>query len=136
MTEQLITAATVYRKKRGAVEWMVLKPEPKTPGELPKGPVRRGESSVGAILRILREDRGMTVEVMEESGRLSRAGEKIIYYLIESSNGETPRSKEIQKQEKWGQYSQVAKYLGSDKEKKMLSLAKNVFKELQKVKKS
>ena len=136
MTETLTTAATVYRKKRGAMEWMVLKPEPKTPGELPKGPVRRGESSVGAILRILREDRGLTVEVMEESGRFVRGGEKIIYYLIESTNGETPRSKEIQKQEKWGQYAQIAKTVSSDKEKKMLSQAKKVLKELQKVKKN
>lgn len=135
MTEQLITAATIYRKKRGgSFEWLVVKPNAKTPGELPKGPVRRGESSVGAILRILREDSGMTVEVKEESGRFNQGTSKFLYYLIEATGIST--IKDAKKQEKWGQYSQVAKFLGTDREKKMLSQAKDVLKELQKVKKN
>ena len=142
MTETLVTAATVYRKKRGGFDWLVIKPNAKTPGEFPKGPVRRGESSVGAILRILREERGMTVEVMEESGRFNqttskngtKANEKYLYYLIEATGIST--IKDAKKQEKWGQYAQISKLVSSDKEKKMLSQAKDVLKELQKVKKN
>lgn len=137
MAEQLITAATIFRKKKGAVEWLVLKSEVKAPGTLPKGVVRRGESSVGAILRMLREEKGMAVEVLEESGRLaststkegSKVSEKVIYYLIEelasSERGKPPL------EEKWGQYAQVAKLL-TDRERKMLSQAKDVLKGLAK----
>lgn len=103
----------------------------KTPGELIKGPVRRGESSVGAILRILREEQGMSVEVLEESGRIS-SSQKVIYYLIEQS---APADKQrITHQEKWGQYSQIVRVLGSEKERKILQQAKDVLKELSKKK--
>ena len=96
-------------------------------GELIKGSVRRGESSVGAILRILREEQGMVVEVLEESGRIGSSS-KTIYYLIEQS---APADKQrITHREKWGQYGQIVKSLGSDKERKILSQAKDVLKEL------
>ncbi|MBI2590960.1 MAG: NUDIX domain-containing protein [Candidatus Blackburnbacteria bacterium] len=131
MAEQLTTGATIFRKKRGQAEWLVVKFGSKTPGELIKGPVRRGESSVGAILRILREEQGMSVEVLEESGRIS-SSQKVIYYLIEQS---APADKQrITHQEKWGQYSQIVRVLGSEKERKILQQAKDVLKELSKKK--
>lgn len=127
MVEQLITGATIFRKKRGQVEWLVVKADSKSAGELPKGTVRRGESSAGAILRILREEQGMSVEVLEESGRINSSS-KIIYYLIEQS---LPSDKQrITHQEKWGQYSKIVRALGSERERKMLSQAKDVLKEL------
>src|SRR3989338_4468122 len=144
MAEQLITAATVYRKKKGAAEWLVFKSGPKEPGEFPKGPVMRGESSVGAILRILREEKGLTVEVKEETGRAtfssSKSGqkttEKILYYLIESSEENNGLGTDKEPEEKWGQYAQISKILGSERERKMLSQARDLLKELLKVKKA
>lgn len=136
MTEQLVAGATIFKKKKGAVEWLVLKTDAKTPGVLPTALVRRGESSVGAMLRTLREERGMAVEVLEESGRIltastrdgSKVAEKVIYYLIEEL-GSSERGR-IPREEKWGQHAKVVKYLGSEREKKMLKLAKDVLKEL------
>lgn len=144
MTEQLITAATVFRKKKGQIEWLIFKSDPKAPGYLPKGIVKRGESSVGAILRILREDIGMTVEVLEESGRITsstnkegaRVNERTIYYLIEQS--ELADKEMLQRSgltQKWGEYAQVARLL-PDKERKMLTQARGILKELSKLKKN
>ena len=141
MAEQLITSGTVFRKKKGVTEWLLIKNK-EGKWEFLKILVKRGESSVGAILRVLREGMGFVVEVLEESGRHSQISskngtkiqERTIYYLIEEK-GDRIKIEENTREEKWFQHPQATKALGAEREKKILKKAREVLKEYLKKKK-
>jgi hypothetical protein len=94
----LISGACLFKQSRGKVYWLVVKNTQEAGWEFPKATVRRGESSVRAILRVLGELAGMSVRVLEEVGRASTSTvingktmpQKFIYYLLifKSSAGE------------------------------------------------
>ncbi|MBI2267952.1 MAG: NUDIX domain-containing protein [Candidatus Blackburnbacteria bacterium] len=144
MSEQLVAGATVYRKRNGSPPlWLVIKNEQDGDWELPKGLVRRGESSVGSILRILREEGGMVVEIIEEAGRAtasrtkngSRSTDKIIFYLSEMHSSLFSESI-YYTQEKWLAYSRAKKALGLEREKRILKQANDTLKECLKKRKN
>ena len=105
---------------------------------LPKIDVRRGQSSVMALLRFVRETLEIQVLVLEEAGRitLSRGSngnesEKLLFYLLQQQEREprTPRDG------KWLSCSVAKKRLALLREQKMLQQASDVLRVWRKKKK-
>lgn len=141
MTEKLITGAVACRKRRGQTEWLLVQSDKNREWEIPKDAVRRGESSVGAVIRFMTEENGLRARVLEEAGRATVSTkdgteEKLIFYLMYLAGGtDTVAWKEKKKTEiKWFPYAAAGKKLSLAREKRILKQANNVFKEWQKEK--
>ncbi len=108
--------------------------------EILKSTVRRGESSVRAVIRYTSEQGNMNTRVLDEVGRGSSAGTvnnksvtyKYIYYLLFFKAGaEIAGIGDIS----WFDYATAAKKLKLKREKDMLKIASNMVKEWEKNKK-
>ena len=136
--EVLIGGAIVFRDHRGKVQFLLVKHKDSDDWEIPKVTVRRGESSVRAVLRLTGEQGGMTAKVLEEAGRSSGSAivnnktvnQKYYYYLMIQKAG----TAELIgfDENKWLEYSDAVKKTSSKKEKDMLKNAKDVLKEWEK----
>lgn len=144
--DKLVAGAVAYREKRGEREWFIAKTPRGEGWEFPKSDVRRGESSVQAIIRYIQEKLGIKVTVLEEAGRvnitITQQGtpldERIIFYLMrqgESMNGIT-NGVTIKPDGQWLKYTLARKRLDLVREQKVLSQAKDILKEWQRRKKS
>jgi len=130
----LVAGAAVFRKaKNGRVAWFLIKDSQSKRWELPKALVRKGESSVRTVLRVMGEQGGMNCKIIEEAGRIEdtteisgkKAPRRIIYYLVlEKSSGEVLGFEECA----WVDFLSALKKLGWSKEKTVL---KNAKKELE-----
>lgn len=136
--EVLIGGAIVFRDYRGKVQFLLVKHKDAKEWEIPKVTVRRGESSVRAVLRLTGEQGGMTAKVLEEAGRFSgnailnnkSVAQKHYYYLMMQKAG----TAELIgfDENKWVEYGDALKKIESKKEKDMLKGAKDVLKEWEK----
>jgi ADP-ribose pyrophosphatase YjhB (NUDIX family) len=133
MADKLIAGAVAYREgKKGLVEWFLVK-NAKDQLELPKTDVRRGESSVSAVLRYAKESAGLRPTVLDEAGRVtltsSKNGEdideKLIFYLIQNK-GQEPG---LFIEGTWLKYPLAKKKLTLVREQKMLSQANDAVKQ-------
>jgi hypothetical protein len=132
-TTILISVGCVYKESKGKKYWLLVRPSEDSDWEFPRATVRKGESSVRAILRILGEMGGMSVRVLEEVGRSSATiilsnrsvPQRFIYYLLiyRSSAGEVLGFDDF----KWLEYAKAVKELGSKKEISQLRAAKGVL---------
>lgn len=103
--------------------------------EIPKVVVRKGESSVRAVIRIMGEKGGMSTRVLEEVGRAGGTttingkilSQRQIYYLmlLRSGSSEAIGFEDFQ----WLDYTKAQKALSSKREKSMLKEAKEVLKD-------
>lgn len=138
MSEKLITGLTAYRIINTKTEWLVTKTDKDSEWELPKSLVRRGESSVSALIRAMQDDMGLKGRIIEEAGRNSlvkkvdgeQVNEKHLYYVARTSVADETNGKFAEK--KWTQFSRAQKLLGSVREQKILQLAQEVLKECRK----
>jgi hypothetical protein len=131
-TTILISVACLYKDAKGKKYWLLVKSSDDSDWELPRATVRKGESSVRAILRVMGEMGGMSVKVLEEVGRGSATitvnnrsvPQKFIYYLLvyKSSAGEVLGFHDS----KWLEYSKAIKEVGSKKEISELREARHV----------
>ena len=88
--EILVGGSLVYKKDGGKTLWFIVKDNADSQWELSKTTVRRGESSVRSVIRVMAEQGGMKAKVFEEVGRVSSAvmhngkpiDQRIIYYLL------------------------------------------------------
>jgi len=138
----LISVAVLFREQQGKVSWFVTKKSDDNTWELPKVIVRKGESSVRAIIRVMGEKGGMTTRVLEEAGRTNGVvtsdnktiQQRFIYYLIllKAGSSEAVGFGEYA----WLEYSKAFKKLTSKKEKTMLKSAKETPKIWKKEKKN
>jgi hypothetical protein len=132
-TSILKSAACLYKDSKGKKFWLLVKPSEDSAWELPRATVRKGESSVRAILRVLGEMGGMTVKVLEEVGRGSATlkinnrsiPQKFIYYLLvyKDSAGELIGFADS----KWFEYAKAAKEIGLKKDISQLQDARLVL---------
>lgn len=138
----LIGGAILYREnKKGKRQFLIVKNGKDDGWEIPKVTVRKGESSVRAVIRMTGEQAGITARVLEEVGRLSGSAvlnnkpvsQKHFYYLMmqRSANGEIIGFNDYQ----WLDYAQIGKKLGIKKEKDIFKNTKPVLKEWEKTKK-
>lgn len=139
--EKLVAAGVVFReRKKGVIEWFYIKTDATNQFELPKTDVRRGESSVQAVIRHLKENGGLRVTVLEEAGRANvttkKSGEareeKILYYLMQHKMG---NEADIRIEGQWGILANVKKKLATSREQKILTSANTEYKEWLKKKK-
>jgi ADP-ribose pyrophosphatase YjhB (NUDIX family) len=138
--EILIAGATVYKKQDDKVLWFIVKQNDDNGWEIPKTAVRRGESSVRAVIRQMGEQGGMRTKVLEETGR--NVGSVIIngkvvpqryiyYLLLQRGDNEVLGFVEYD----WVDYNKAIKKIENKKEQKMIEKARDLMKEIQKTRK-
>ena len=117
----LVAGACIFKEKKGVLKWFLVKQNDEDKWEIPKVLVRKGESSVRAVLRVMGEKGNMTTRVLEEAERFGGIttvnGKKLpqrhIYYLMLSrtSQGEAIGFSESA----WFENSKATKILASKK---------------------
>jgi hypothetical protein len=135
--EILIAGATVYKKQDDKVLWFIVKQSEENGWEIPKTTVRRGESSVRAVIRQMGEQGGMRTKVLEEVGRNIASAtlngkvvpQRYIYYLmLQRGDNEVLGFVEYD----WVDYAKAMKKVENKKEQKILEKARELMKEIQK----
>lgn len=134
----LIGGAIVFRENRGKRQYLLVRQKENEIWEIPKVTVRRGESSVRAVLRLTSEQGGMAARVLEEAGRSTGTTivnaksipQKFYYYLMlqKGGNGDLIGFDEF----KWVEYGDAVKRLGLKREKDMIKISREVLKEWEK----
>lgn len=136
----LISCAIVYTSKDDKVSWFLVKQGEENGWEIPKTAVRRGESSVRAVIRAMGEQGGMRAKVLEEVGRSGGSTtvngkimtQKTIYYLmLQRGEAQILGFTEFD----WLDYAKAQKKLKSKKDQSMLEKARDLMKQIQKQKK-
>jgi len=134
----LIGGAVVFRDNRGKKQFLVVKQKADGEWEIPKVTVRKGESSVRAVIRMTSEQGGITAKVLEEAGRLTGntvinskpIAQKFYYYLMMQKGGDAEL---IGFDDfKWLEYGDASKKLAQKKERDMLRGGKDALKEWEK----
>ncbi len=137
--EILIGGAVVFKEVNGKKMFLLSK-NGEGEFEILKSSVRRGESSVRAVIRYTSEQGNMNTRVLEEVGRASGAGNlnnkpvtyKYIYYLLYFKAGlEISGIGDVS----WFDYSTSVKKLKLKREKDILKNASGMVKEWEKTKK-
>lgn len=134
----LISSGTLFKEVRGKLRWFIVKTNEDNGWEFPKVTVRKAESSVRAILRLLGEKGGLSTKVLEETGRsggVTTVGNKTlpqrhIYYLM-ILKGLTEEAMTFP-EHAWLEYAKCARKLSSKREKQMLKKARNEYKKWKK----
>lgn len=133
----LTSGGVIFKDYRGKRKFLLVKQKEDGGWEFPKVTVRRGESSVRAVIRMTGEQAGMNVRVLEEAGRFSGMAvvndksipQKLLYYLmLQKSGGEIMGFEKFE----WLEYDKALKDLTTKKEKAVLKNAKAVLKEWEK----
>lgn len=134
----LIGGAIIFRDNRGKRQFLVVKQKEGDDWEIPKVTVRKGESSVRAVIRLTGEQAGMTAKVLEEAGRATGSTiinaksipQKYYYYLmmLKAGGAEAIGFNDVQ----WLEYAAVVKKVSLKREKDMFKGAKDVLKEWEK----
>lgn len=137
----LIGGAILYRDGKKGKQFLVVKNKDGDGWEIPKVTVRKGESSVRAVIRMIGEQASITPRVLEEVGRSSgitnlngkSIPQKYYFYLLmqRSANGEIIGFPDFT----WLDFSQTLKKLSLKKEKDMFKNTKAVLKVWEKTKK-
>jgi hypothetical protein len=141
MKTNLITTSggVIFRDSRGKRQFFVVKMGEEDRWEFPKVTVRKGESSVRAILRLTGEMAGMNTRVLEEAGRStgttvvggkSMPQRHFYYLMIYKAGGETL----VFNKYLWLEYGNAIKKLELKKEKDVLRNGREVLKEWEKTK--
>lgn len=134
----LVGGALVFRDSRGKRQFLVVKQKDEGDWEIPKVNVRRGESSVRAVIRMTSEQAGMSARVLEEAGRFASSTivngknipQKFFYYLMEQKAGgvEVIGFNDF----KWLEYGEAVKKISLKREKDILKSGRDVLKEWEK----
>ena len=135
--EILVSGAVVFHTRGGKTFWLLVKPGKDDTWQLPKGVVRRGESSVRTAIRTIDETLGIRGRVLEEAGRATinstRDGHsfsrRIIYYLMQQKSKE-PR--DLMTQFAWADFVRTHHKLSTAQEKRILNQARSLLSEWEK----
>jgi hypothetical protein len=138
----LMSGAILFKDVAGVDKFFIVKEPNSEKWEFVKLLVRKGESSVRAVIRIMGEKGQMTVRVLEEAGRFKSTtavnGKALtqnnIYYImiLKSSSKEAKAFGDIV----WLDYVKAQKKLTSKKESAMLKQARDIIKEWRKKRKA
>lgn len=128
----------VFRDSRGKRQFLLVKQREEDGWEIPKVTVRKGESSVRAVIRMTSEQGGMTARVLEEAGRATTTTvinaksipQKFYYYLMLQKGGGNEMIGFSQF--KWLQYGEAVEKAVLKRDKEMLKGGRDVLKEWEK----
>lgn len=137
----LISSAIVYTQRDDKTLWFLVKQGEESGWEIPKTAVRRGESSVRAVIRAMGEQGGMRARILEEVGRSGGSSsingkivtQRTIFYLM-LQRGESHVLGFAESE--WLEYAKAQKRLTSKKDQAMLEKARDLMKEIQKTRKN
>ncbi len=134
----IVSSAILFKKSRGKKKmWFLTKNAEEVNWEFPNTIVRKGESSARAVIRIMGEQGGMSIQVLEEAGRAGGATtikEKtyplrhIYYLMMETSGSGEPIGFE---ETEWFTYANAIRKL-SKRERKMLRQARKEMRKWEK----
>jgi hypothetical protein len=132
-----IGGAIIFRDYRGKRQFLLIKAKDGD-WEIPKVTVRKGESSVRAVLRMSGEQGGITTKVLEEAGRATGSTlingktiiQKFFYYLM--MQRDWPSEMIGFAEFKWMGLPDAIKKVSLKREKDMLKSARDVLKEWEK----
>lgn len=137
----LIGCSVLFRDQRGKRQYLVVKGKDGGVWEFAKVVVRKGESSVRAVIRMTGEQVGVSARVLEEAGRTSGLAsvngmsvpQKHCYYLMmqRAKGGEVLGFNDFL----WLEFDKAHKKLDSKKEQAILKDSKPILKEWEKTKK-
>jgi 8-oxo-dGTP pyrophosphatase MutT (NUDIX family) len=127
-----ISGAVVFRDNRGRRQYFLVKQSGGKDWEIPKVAVRRGESSVRAVLRMIGEQAGINARILEEAGRGTGSvvvngktvPQKHYYYLLmQRAGGEVLGFDDY----RWVEYAKALRLIFLKKEKGILRSAREVL---------
>ncbi len=131
----LLAAAIVGKIERGKLKYFLVKNNEDSDWEIPKLTVRKTESSVRAVLRMIGEQAEMRARILDEAARFTSnqqvngksVTQKIFYYALihKTDSGEGIGFHESA----WFDYPKAYKKLSLKKEKEALSGANRILKE-------
>lgn len=133
-----IGGAIVFRDYRGKRQFLLVQQKEDGDWEIPKITVRRGESSVRAVIRMISEQGGMSVRVLEEAGRGNGTAmvngksipQKLYYYIMLQRSGGADAIGFFKT--KWIEYGDATRKLQLKREKEMLKATRDYLKEWEK----
>jgi len=133
-----VGGAIVFKDSRGKRTFLIVKQNEEDNWEIPKITVRKGESSVRAVLRMTGEMANINAKVLEEAGRASGAAtvngkvipQKYYYYLMMLKAGESDAIGFAEA--KWMDQTKILKALSLKREKDIFKNAKKVLKQWEK----
>ena len=137
----LVGAAVVYKKVKDKPVWFIVKQKEDSDWEIAKTTVRRGESSVRAVIRMMGEQAAMNVKVQEEVGRSGGAAmvggntvpQRTLFYLMFCKEANEVLSF---LDYDWLDYGKAVKKLKNKKDQAILKAARDLLKELDRKKKT
>lgn len=130
-----VGGAIIFRDSRGRRQFLLVQQKEGDNWEIPKVTVRRGESSVRAVIRMTTEQAGMNARVLEEAGRSNATTvvngrsipQKFYYYIMIQRSGGSEAIGFYKF--KWMEYADATKNDSLKKEKDMLKATKDYLKE-------
>jgi ADP-ribose pyrophosphatase YjhB (NUDIX family) len=133
-----IGGAIVFRDNRGKRQFLLVRTKEDGDWEIPKVIVRKGESSVRAVIRLTSEQGGMTTRVLEEAGRFTGTTilngksipQKYYYYILLQKGGSSDLIGFMEF--KWLEHSEALKKIPLKREKDMFRMGRDVLKEWEK----
>ncbi len=131
----LVSGAIVGEIEKGKLKFFLVKNNEESAWEIPKLSVRKTESSVRAVLRMIGEQAGMRARILEEAARFTSnqqingkpVTQKMFYYVLlhKADSGENIGFYESE----WLEYPKAYKKLSLKREKESLSSANKILKE-------
>ena len=128
----------VFRKEGKEILWLVVKPAGNDKWRLPKGWIEKGESSLEAAKREVREEAGIETEVLGKVGsekfmfrwKKDLIWKSVVFYLMEYlQEAETGFSFETEKID-WLSFGEAKERLAFEKERELLEKAKEMLGEV------
>ena len=137
--EQTSAGGVVFRRRGAATEVALISVGPEGRWQLPKGLVGRGESPEGAALREVREETGLTCEIVAPLERVeywyfSKGGARrvrfhkyVYFYLMRYASGEVSDHDDEVNEARWVGIEEAAGMLAFKGERKSLAEAREMI---------
>ncbi len=135
MAKEKSCGALVYRKKGDTIQMLILRHKMGGHWSFPKGHVEAGETEVETALREVREETGLTIELMpgfREQVRYSpRPGisKEVVYFLGYAEDSRTVRQEEEISEIRWVNLRNMGGYLTYDNDRLLIKNARRYLRE-------